>query len=105
MKSVLNRHGATDLGSQLYIRVTPRSIVGVCAFVKAKFTCELGSLIVGSPAKVIRMLNNKEIAWKKKGAEGYRRLTLRSLASLQEADPDRARVDASGYKPKYEQSE
>jgi len=44
------------------------------------------------------MLNDKEIAWKK-GAEGYQRLTLRSLASLQEADPDWARVDASGYKP------
>ena len=89
--------------------IAPRSIVGACAFVKAKFTCEPGSLIVGSPAKVMRMLSDKEIAWKRKGTEEYQRLTLRSLASLQEveplaeAEPDRARVDASGYKPKYEQ--
>ena len=34
--------------------IAPRSIVGACAFVKAKFTCEPGSLIVGSPAKVMR---------------------------------------------------
>lgn len=49
--------------------IAPRSIVGACAFVKAKFTCEPGSLIVGSPAKVMRMLSDKEIAWKRKGTE------------------------------------
>ena len=91
--------------------IAPRSIVGACAFVKAKFTCEPGSLIVGSPAKVMRMLSDKEIAWKRKGTEEYQRLTLRSLASLEEVQPlseaetDRPRLDASGYKPKYEQSE
>ncbi|MCW8868764.1 MAG: phenylacetic acid degradation protein PaaY, partial [Marinobacter sp.] len=63
------------------------------------------------PAKVMRMLSDKEIAWKRKGTEEYQRLTLRSLASLEEVQPlseaetDRPRLDASGYKPKYEQSE
>jgi len=90
--------------------IAPRSIVGACAFVTAKFTCEPGSLIVGSPAKVMRMLSDKEIAWKRKCTEEYQRLTLRPLASREEVQPlseaatYRPRVEACGYKPKYGQS-
>lgn len=88
--------------------IAPRSIVGAGALVKAGFQCEPGSLIVGAPAKVLRMLSDKEIAWKRRGTEEYQRLTRRSLASLvecpplAEAEPDRPRVDAGSYQPKHQ---
>lgn len=88
--------------------IAPRSIVGAGALVKAGFHCEPGSLIVGAPAKVLRMLSEKEIEWKMKGTEEYQRLTRRSLASLEEcqpleeAEPDRPRVDAGTYQPKHQ---
>ncbi len=88
--------------------IAPRSIVGAGALVKAGFQCEPGSLIVGAPAKVLRMLSDKEIAWKRRGTEEDQRLTRRSLASLvecpplAEAEPDRPRVDAGSYQPKHQ---
>lgn len=88
--------------------IAPRSIVGAGALVKAGFQCEPASLIVGTPAKVLRTLNDSEVAWKAKGTEEYQRLTRRSLASLEEcqpleeAEPDRPRVDAGSYQPKHQ---
>ncbi len=88
--------------------IAPRSIVGAGALVKAGFSCEPESLIVGAPAKVLRALGEKEIAWKKQGTEEYQRLTRRSLASmtacqpLTEAEPDRPRVDSGSYQPKHQ---
>ncbi|AOY89990.1 phenylacetic acid degradation protein PaaY [Marinobacter salinus] len=90
--------------------IAPRSIVGACAFVKAGFSCEPGSLIVGSPAKVLRALSDKEIDWKRKGTEEYQRLTTRCLETVEEcvplaeAESDRPRLSISDYRPKYEQS-
>ncbi|MBE96449.1 phenylacetic acid degradation protein PaaY [Marinobacter sp.] len=88
--------------------IAPRSIVGACALVKAGFQCEPASLVVGAPARVIRTLSDSEVAWKAKGTEEYRRLTLRCHASLQEcrplteADSDRPRVDAGDFQPKHQ---
>jgi len=88
--------------------IAPRSIVGATAFVKAGFRCEPASLIVGAPAKVLRMLSDDEVAWKAKGTEEYQRLTLRCHASLEECQPleeaasDRPRVDAGSYQPKHQ---
>ncbi len=88
--------------------IASRSIVGAGALVKAGFQCDPASLIVGTPAKVLRMLSEKEVAWKAKGTEEYQRLTLRCFASLEEcqpleeADSDRPRVDAGSYQPKHE---
>jgi phenylacetic acid degradation protein len=90
--------------------IAPRSIVGACAFVKAGFSCEPGSLIVGSPAKVLRALGEHEIAWKREGTEEYQRLTTRCLqtveecAPLAEAEPDRPRLNISDYQPKHKQT-
>ncbi|WP_404367070.1 phenylacetic acid degradation protein PaaY [Marinobacter sp.] len=89
--------------------IAPRSIVGAGALVKACFQCEPGSLIVGSPAKVLRMLSEKEIDWKKKGTKEYQRLTRRCMESLEECEPvpeaeqGRPRVDAGSYQPKHTQ--
>lgn len=88
--------------------IAPRSIVGAGALVKAGFQCDPASLIVGTPAKVVRTLSDNEIAWKAEGTEEYKRLTLRCFASLEEcqpleeADSDRPRVDAGSYQPKHQ---
>lgn len=84
------------------------SIVAACAFVKAAFTCESRSLVVGSPAKVLRELSDKEVAWKSAGTETYHELTQRSLrtmekvAPLTEVEPNRPRLTVSEVKPKYQ---
>src|SRR5690554_4895251 len=44
--------------------IGPRSIVAATSFVKARFQCEAESMVVGTPARVLRSLEPKEIAWK-----------------------------------------
>jgi carbonic anhydrase/acetyltransferase-like protein (isoleucine patch superfamily) len=53
------------------------SIVGAGAFVPARFKAPPQSLILGSPAKVIRPLKEGEIAMGIKGAEDYQALARR----------------------------
>lgn len=83
------------------------SIVAANAFVKADFSCPERSLLVGSPAKVLRQLTDAEIEWKSKGTREYQHLTVRSLSTMKqvealtEAEPDRKRITASDLKPLY----
>ena len=87
-------------------KIAPRSIVAATAFVKAGFTCEAESLIIGSPAKVHRKLSAEEIAWKQEGTGEYQRLTMRCLTTLEECEPltevepNRPEVDAGTTQPK-----
>jgi phenylacetic acid degradation protein len=67
--------------------IAARSIVGACAFVKAGFGCEPASLIVGSPAKVLRQLSDKEVGWKQSGTREYQVLTERCLETIKECAP------------------
>jgi phenylacetic acid degradation protein len=67
--------------------IAARSIVGACAFVKAGFECEPASLIVGSPAKVLRQLSDKEVGWKQSGTREYQALTKRCLETIKECAP------------------
>lgn len=79
--------------------VAPRCLVGAGAIVKANFECEQETLILGSPAKVIRKLSKKEILWKYDGTQEYQNLSRRCHASLEEcsplkeAEPNRKRMD------------
>jgi len=79
------------------------SIVGAAAFVAANFECPPRSLVVGVPAKVKRMLTDKEIEWKTQGTLEYQQLAKRCRASLiktealTEAEPDRQRIDSDKY--------
>jgi phenylacetic acid degradation protein len=88
--------------------IGPECIVAACAFVKAKFECPERSMVVGSPAKVIRQVSDQEIGWKTKGTEEYQELARRSLATmtrgepLTEVEPDRARIEIDSVKPKYQ---
>ncbi|AUX90345.1 gamma carbonic anhydrase family protein [Acinetobacter variabilis] len=61
-------------------------IVGANSTVKAKFKVPANNLVLGSPAKVIRPLEEKEIAWKSHGTEQYIQLTTRCLNTMQEVE-------------------
>lgn len=62
-------------------------IIGANSTVKAKANITPNQLIVGSPARVIRELEVKEIEWKSQGTEEYIRLAERCLNTLQEVQP------------------
>lgn len=82
-------------------------IVGAMSFVKADFKAPSRSLIVGSPAKVIRSVSDDEIAWKSRGTLFYQALAARSHESLRpaeplrEVEPNRKRIDAGKFEPLY----
>ena len=63
------------------------SIIGANSTVKAKAQIPENSLALGSPAKVMRSLEAKEIAWKTKGTEQYIELTQRCLSTMHEVLP------------------
>jgi phenylacetic acid degradation protein len=84
------------------------SIVAALAFVKAGFEVPPRMLVGGIPARVMRALSEDEIAWKSRGTAEYQELARRCLASLEPVEPlaapepDRARLDVSGYRLLYE---
>lgn len=88
--------------------VGPRCIVGATAFVKAGFSCPAQSLVMGTPAKVVRPLTDQELEWKQRGTAEYQRLSQRCLAGLVECPPlaeveaQRPRMQASDLRPKGE---
>jgi phenylacetic acid degradation protein len=75
------------------------SIVAAMSFVKAGMIIPPRSMVMGVPAKVVRELLDKEIAWKKFGTKQYHDLNVRSLQTMREVDsrdeiePDRKRID------------
>lgn len=83
------------------------SIVAAMAFVKSAAKIPPRSLVVGVPAKVIRQLSEEEIAWKQHGTQTYQRLAIRSLQTMQPADPlreiepDRKRIEHIDFKPLF----
>jgi phenylacetic acid degradation protein len=62
-------------------------IVAATAFIKAGFVAPMRTLVVGSPAKVMRELRDDEIAWKQTGTRTYHDLARRSMTSLQQVSP------------------
>ena len=66
------------------------AIVGACAFVKAGMQVPPRSLAVGTPAKVVRLLTDAEVAWKISATKSYQDLTVRSLQTMRETEPLRA---------------
>lgn len=63
------------------------TIIGANSTVKAKAQIPANSLALGSPARVIRALDDKEIAWKRQGTGQYIQLTERCLATMCEVEP------------------
>ncbi|MCM2331869.1 MAG: phenylacetic acid degradation protein PaaY [Pseudomonas sagittaria] len=87
-------------------QIAPRSIVAACAFVKAGFSCEEQSLVMGAPARVSRQLTDKEVRWKQAGTREYQVLAQRCREAMEECAPlaavesDRPSLPASEVKPK-----
>ncbi|UUP19941.1 transferase hexapeptide repeat family protein [Nitratireductor thuwali] len=86
-----------DLGAE--------SIVGAQAFVRGEMAIPPRSLVVGSPAKVIRAVTEKEVAWKTRGTAEYQELARACLAGLTPVEPlkaveaDRPDVEPSDIVP------
>ena len=87
-------------------RIGARSFVSATAFVKAGFSCEEQSLVMGAPAQVKRRLSSDEVAWKQAGTREYQSLAQRCLESLVACEPlaemefDRPRMADRGLRPK-----
>lgn len=82
-------------------KIGTESIVAASAFVKSRFECEERSMLVGSPAKVLRQVTDDEIKWKTQGTEEYINLATRCHASLREVEPLKT---VQAERPRYEQS-
>jgi phenylacetic acid degradation protein len=63
------------------------AFVAALAFVKAGTLVPPRSLAAGIPAKVVRELSDKELAWKKSATATYQALARRSLATLRPVVP------------------
>ena len=63
------------------------AFVGAMSFVRAGFQVPPRTLVMGVPAKVIRALEPKEMAWKANGTREYRELAERSRATMKECQP------------------
>ena len=63
------------------------TIIGANSTVKAKAQIPANVLALGSPAKVVRPLEDKEIAWKRHGTQQYIELPARCLQSMHEVEP------------------
>ncbi|WIO73956.1 phenylacetic acid degradation protein PaaY [Porticoccaceae bacterium LTM1] len=84
------------------------SIVAASSFVKAAFKCEPRSLVVGSPAKVVKQVTDDQLKWKSQGTAEYHQLavrcknTLKEVEPLTEVEPNRRRIEAGDVKPLFE---
>ncbi len=70
-----------------YAEIGENSIIGANSLVKTKDQIPANVLVIGSPAKVIRPLTDKELEWKNHGTQEYIHLVERSLTSMQEVEP------------------
>lgn len=89
--------------------VGAESIVAAMSFVKAGMVIPPRSMVMGTPAKVMRELTDEDVAWKSFGTRQYHELversrsTMREVDALEQVEPDRKRIafDADGmHKPK-----
>ncbi|MGW9131883.1 gamma carbonic anhydrase family protein [Streptomyces sp. NPDC055681] len=80
------------------VDIGARSLIAANSFVPAGMVIPDESLVVGSPARVVRPLDADVLRWKSDGVRIYQELAERSLATLREvapleaAEPDRRRV-------------
>ena len=79
--------------------VGEEAIVAAMSFVKAGMVIPPRTMVMGTPARVVRELSEKEIKWKSFGTRQYHELAVRSLATMREVDaltevePGRKRID------------
>jgi len=79
------------------------SIVGALSFVPAGFELPDRHLAVGSPARILRELSDKDVAWKESATGEYQELTRRCLKTMRPVDPlTEIPADRSRFIPKQE---
>lgn len=77
------------------VEIGDECIIGALSFIKADEKIPPRSLVVGSPARIIREVSDEMIAWKTAGTRLYQELPARMQASwhpcepLPEPEPDR----------------
>ncbi|WP_426357479.1 DapH/DapD/GlmU-related protein [Pseudocolwellia sp. HL-MZ19] len=69
------------------VKIGAESIVAASSFVKSSFECDERSMLVGSPAKILRKVTDDEMKWKKQGTEEYVILAKRCNENLKEVTP------------------
>ena len=79
-------------------------IVGALAFIKQGETIPPRSLLAGNPAKIIKEVSDKMIAWKTEGTKLYQQLPQQCFESLKECQPLKEYIDQPSifnidYKP------
>ena len=78
------------------------AMVAALSFVKAEARIPPRSLAAGIPARVLRELTEEELRWKHENMQGYQKLAMRSMASMQEVEaltqpePGRERLELPG---------
>ncbi|MBC7455757.1 MAG: phenylacetic acid degradation protein PaaY [Massilia sp.] len=88
--------------------VGEESIVAAMSFVKTGMLIPPRSMVMGAPARVVRALTDKDVAWKSFGTRQYHELVLRSQQSMRyvdskdavEADRQRIAFGAEPHQPK-----
>lgn len=84
------------------------SFVAAMAFVKAGMEVPENVVVAGCPAKIIKELSEKEIAWKRNGTRIYQHLASRHAITgiecepLTEVETDRKRVPLTEHAPKHQ---
>lgn len=86
--------------------VGENTIVGAMAFVKAGLVLPANSLVVGSPARVVRALTDDEIRWKSEGTHLYQQLAARANGQMSRVEAlrrleDRLERAAGGESPAH----
>lgn len=79
------------------------SIVAAHSFVKARSMFSTRSMIMGSPAKMTRLVTDEDLKWKERGTEMYQNLVVRNKNTLKEVEPLKA-VEANRKTMTFEMS-
>ncbi len=66
------------------------ALVGAGSFVRAGLVVPPRTLVIGSPARVVRELSEQELEWKATGTREYQQLAERCRSSLMECEPLRS---------------
>jgi phenylacetic acid degradation protein len=74
------------------------SIVGALSFVPAGFDLPDRHLAVGSPARILRELSDKDVAWKESATGEYQELTRRCLKTMR---PVEALTEVPENRPRF----
>ena len=90
------------------VEVGEAAFIAAMSFVRAGFKVPARSLVAGVPAKLIRELEEREMAWKHNGTLQYQELARRCLAGLTpcapltEVEPERHRVQQTAATPLHQ---